>query len=482
MLYPKSFVIGGVAGRPVALNLAMANRHGLVAGATGTGKTVTLQVLAEGFSRAGVPVFMADVKGDLSGMAAPGKPHKKIDERLQAIPVPDYRQRAYPVVFWDLFGDQGHPVRTTLSEFGPLLLADFLDLNQTQMGVLYTAFKVADDQGLLLLDMKDLQAMLAWMKEERKSLETDYGGVSAASIAAIQRNVLMLEEQGGAEFFGEPALDLFDFIKNDFSGNGVINILDATRLIHQPRLYGIFLLWLISELFEQLPEVGDMEKPKMVFFFDEAHLLFDRAPAVLVEKIEQVVRLIRSKGVGIYFISQSPADIPDSVLGQLGNRIQHALRAFTPKDQKAVRVAAQTFRANPAFATESAITQLGVGEALISVLDDKGSPTVVERALVAPPESRIGPLDAAERQEVLSRSPYKGRYDQPLDRESAAELLSAKARQKLVDGAGQNASAKSKPGQQQSIFEAMAKSAARSIGSSLGRQIIRGILGSLSKR
>jgi len=425
---------------------------------------------------------MADVKGDLSGMAAPGKPHKKIDERLQAIPVPDYRQRAYPVVFWDLFGDQGHPVRTTLSEFGPLLLADFLDLNQTQMGVLYTAFKVADDQGLLLLDMKDLQAMLAWMKEERKSLETDYGGVSAASIAAIQRNVLMLEEQGGAEFFGEPALDLFDFIKNDFSGNGVINILDATRLIHQPRLYGIFLLWLISELFEQLPEVGDMEKPKMVFFFDEAHLLFDRAPAVLVEKIEQVVRLIRSKGVGIYFISQSPADIPDSVLGQLGNRIQHALRAFTPKDQKAVRVAAQTFRANPAFSTETAITQLGVGEALISILDDKGSPTVVERALVAPPESRIGPLDAAERQEVLSRSPYKGRYDQPLDRESAAELLSAKARQKLVDGAGQNASAKSKPGQQQSIFEAMAKSAARSIGSSLGRQIIRGILGSLSKR
>jgi len=425
---------------------------------------------------------MADVKGDLSGMAAPGKPHKKIDERLQAIPVPDYRQRPYPVVFWDLFGIQGHPVRTTLSEFGPLLLADFLDLNQTQMGVLYTAFKVADDQGLLLLDMKDLQAMLAWMKEERTALAVDYGGVSAASIAAIQRNVLMLEEQGGAQFFGEPALDLFDFIRNDFSGNGVINILDATRLIHQPRLYGIFLLWLISELFEQLPEVGDMEKPKMVFFFDEAHLLFDRAPPVLVEKIEQVVRLIRSKGVGIYFISQSPADIPDSVLGQLGNRIQHALRAFTPKDQKAVRVAAQTFRANPAFSTETAITQLGVGEALISILDDKGSPTVVERALVAPPESRIGPLDAAERQEVLSRSPYQGRYDQPLDRESAAELLSAKARQKLVDGARQNASAKSKPRQQQSIFEAMAKSAARSIGSSLGRQIIRGILGSLSKR
>ncbi|MGD9662839.1 MAG: helicase HerA-like domain-containing protein [Porticoccaceae bacterium] len=479
MLYPNSFVIGGVEGRPVALNLAMANRHGLVAGATGTGKTVTLQVLAEGFSRAGVPVFMADVKGDLSGIAAPGKPHKKIDERLQTIPVGDYRQRSYPVVFWDLFGVQGHPVRTTLSEFGPLLLADFLDLNQTQMGILYTAFKVADDQGLLLLDMNDLQAMLAWMKEERSSLEADYGGISAASIAAIQRNLLMLEEQGGDQFFGEPALDLFDFIKHDFSGNGVINILDATRLIHQPRLYGIFLLWLISELFEQLPEVGDMEKPKMVFLFDEAHLLFDRAPPVLVEKIEQVVRLIRSKGVGIYFISQSPADIPDSVLGQLGNRIQHALRAFTPKDQKAVRVAAQTFRANPAFSTETAITELAVGEALISVLDDKGSPTVVERALMAPPESRMGPLDDAERRDLLSRSPYKGRYDQLLDRESAAELLAEKARQKLADDALQKP-VKSRP--RQSVFEAMAKSAARSIGSSLGRQIIRGILGSLSKR
>jgi len=481
MLVSKSFVIGGVDGRSIDLNLAMANRHGLIAGATGTGKTVTLQVLAEGFSRAGVPVFMADVKGDLSGIAASGTPHKKIDERLAAIPLPKYHQRAYPVVFWDLFGVQGHPVRTTFSEFGPLLLANFLGLNQTQTGILYTAFKIADNQGLLLLDMKDLQAVLAWMKAERTTLEVEYGGISSASVAAIQRNLLMLEEQGGDRFFGEPALDLYDLIRQDLSGNGIVNILDATRLIHEPRLYAIFLLWLISELFEQLPEVGDMDKPKMVFFFDEAHLLFNNAPKVLLDKIEQVVRLIRSKGVGIYFISQSPADIPDAVLGQLGNRIQHALRAFTPKDQKAVRVAAQTFRPNPAFSTETAITELGVGEALISVLDEKGAPTIVERMLVSPPESRIGALADNKRQDVLSRSPCGGRYEQSLDRKSAAEMLKEKAAEKLADGVNQPTE-KPSGRQRQGVFEAMAKSAARSIGSSLGRQIIRGILGSLSKR
>lgn len=483
MAQALTFVIGGCDGRAVSLNLPMANRHGLIAGATGTGKTVTLQVLAEGFAKAGVPVFMADVKGDLSGLAAKGNPHRKIDERLQQMPLPDYQQRAYPTVFWDLYGKAGHPIRTTVSDFGPLLLANFLDLNQTQTGILYTAFKIADDQGMLLLDLKDLQALLNWMKDERASLESDYGGISSASVAAIQRNLLMLAEQGGEQFFGEPALDLDDLMKNDFSGNGVVNVLDATALMAQPRLYAIFLLWMIAELFEQLPEVGDADRPKLVFFFDEAHLLFNNAPSVLLEKIEQVVRLIRSKGVGIYFISQSPADIPDAILGQLGNRVQHALRAFTPKDQKAVRVAAQTFRANPAFDTETAITQLGVGEALVSVLDDKGSPTAVERVLVAPPESRIGPLSAEERAEVLGRSPYRGRYDQVLDRHSAFEILKENATRKLAEESQAKPVARAPAGRQrESAFEAMAKSAARSIGSSLGRQLIRGILGSLSKR
>ncbi|HBD11783.1 MAG TPA: ATP-binding protein [Porticoccaceae bacterium] len=480
---PLTLTLGGNTRQQVALNLAMANRHGLIAGATGTGKTVSLQILAEGFSRNGIPVFLADVKGDLSGLAAGGTPHRKIDERLDIIGLTDFQQRGYPTVFWDLYGDKGHPVRTTLSEFGPLLLANFLDLNDTQTGVLYTAFKVADDEGMLLLDLKDLTAMLNWIKEQRKALEAEYGGISPASVAAIRRKLLALEEQGGDLFFGEPALELQDLIKTDFSGNGVINVLDATQLIHQPRLYAIFLLWLISELFEQLPEVGDADKPKMVFFFDEAHLLFNNAPQSLLEKIDQVVRLIRSKGVGIYFISQSPADIPESVLGQLGNRVQHALRAFTPKDKKAVRVAAQTFRPNPEFSTEAAITQLGVGEALVSVLDSKGSPTVVERALIVPPESRMGPLDDNERQQCLERSPYRGRYDKPLDRESAYELLKARSLEKAAEVASDEdkPSAKTARGgrQRQGIFEAMAKSVARSIGSSLGRQIARGLLGSI---
>lgn len=484
MINNPAFIIGASASTPVSLNLAMANRHGLIAGATGTGKTVTLQVLAENFSRNGVPVFMADIKGDLSGIAATGAPHPKIDERLNVIPLPAYQQRAYPTVFWDLYGAKGHPARTTISEFGPLLLASFLNLNQTQTGLLYTAFKIADDDGLLMLDLKDLHAMLNWMKDERSALEDEYGGISSRSIAAIQRNLLMFEEQGGEHFFGEPALQLNDLIKHDFSGNGVINILDATKLIHEPRLYGIFLLWLIAELFEDLPEVGDSDKPKLVFFFDEAHLLFDNAPEVVLDKINQVVRLIRSKGVGIYFVTQSPADIPEDVLGQLGNRIQHALRAFTPKDQKAVKVAAQTFRPNPEFATESAITQLGVGEALVSVLDEKGSPTCVERTLIAPPESRIGPLTDAERTEIMSRSPYKGRYDQLLDRESAWEVLKAKTAKRTADAEAekqQKPSKTSRPRQRQSIWESMAKSAARTIGSSLGRQLLRGVLGSLTK-
>ena len=492
MTQSLTLTLGGNTDGQVALNLSMANRHGLIAGATGTGKTVSLQILAEGFSRNGVPVFMADVKGDLSGLSASGTPHKKIDERLATIGIHNYQQRAYPAVFWDLYGKKGHPVRATLSDFGPMLLASFLDLNDTQTTVLYTAFKVADDEGMLMLDLKDLTAMLNWLKDQRKELEDAYGGISPASVSAIRRKLLALEEQGGDRFFGEPALELNDLMKTDFNGNGVINILDATQLIHEPRLYAIFLLWMISELFEQLPEVGDAEKPQMVFFFDEAHLLFNNAPKSLLEKIDQVVRLIRSKGVGIYFISQSPGDIPESVLGQLGNRIQHALRAFTPKDKQAVRVAAQTFRANPAFSTEDAITCLGVGEALISVLDNKGSPTVVQQVLVVPPESRMGPLNEEERNQCLARSPYKGRYDEVLDRESAYEQLKVRSEIKIAQAEAQleagkrveQGKARSQSSghsrQLQGIFEAMAKSVVRSIGSSLGRRIARGLLGTIT--
>lgn len=493
----KQFLVGGNSATQVHLNLKMGNRHGLIAGATGTGKTVTLQVLAEGFSRAGVPVFMADIKGDLSGLAQPGKPHPKVNERIEKIGVENYQQRPYPCVFWDLYGKLGHNVRTTISDFGPLLLANFLELNETQTAVLYAAFKIADEQGMLMLDMKDLQAMLNWMKDERANLEDEYGGLSSASIAAIQRRLMMLEQQGAEEFFGEPALDLQHLIQTTLEGRGVVNVLDATTLINQPRLYSIFLLWLISELFEQLPEVGDADRPKLVFFFDEAHLLFSNASKLLIEKIEQVVRLIRSKGVGIYFISQSPADIPDSVLGQLGNRVQHALRAFTPKDQAAVRVAAQTFRANPSFKTETAITELGVGEALVSVLDTDGTPTRVERVLIVPPESRIGPLLPEERTAVMQRSPYKAIYEKLIDRESAYEILKARAEQqqaelKKVDDdlilkqpprpapAASTSQPKAAPrSNRQGIFEAMAKSVVRSVGSSLGRQLVRGILGSL---
>ncbi len=464
----------------VALRLRMANRHGLIAGATGTGKTVTLQILAENFSRAGVPVFMADVKGDLAGLAKPGNPNEKVEKRVQELKLKDYTPRPCPVVFWDLYGKNGHPIRATISEMGPLLLSNLLELNDTQEGVLYACFKIADDQGLLLLDLKDLRALLSHVAENAKQFQKDYGNISATSAATIQRALLVLEQQGAENFFGEPALKLEDLMQVDFSGNGVVSVLDATQLLPKPRLYATFLLWLLAELFEQLPEVGDVDKPKLVFFFDEAHLLFDNAPKALLEKIEQVVRLIRSKGVGVYFISQNPLDIPEDVLGQLGHRVQHALRAFTPKDQKAVKSAAQTFRARKGFDVEAAITELGTGEALASVLDEKGSPTPVARILVRPPESRIGPLTDTERVEHLKRSPLTGRYDQALDRESAYELLNKRGEQAAAAAEQQVAAKPVQRGREpESIVGAMAKSAARAIGSQIGRQIVRGVLGSL---
>ncbi|MDH5327459.1 MAG: DUF853 domain-containing protein [Gammaproteobacteria bacterium] len=466
-------------GSSVSLALPMANRHGLVAGATGTGKTVTLQTLAEGFSQAGVPVFLADVKGDLSGMALPGQAHAKISQRVEQLGLKDYRQRPFPVVFWDLFNRQGHPIRATVSDMGPALLANLLQLNDTQSGILQVIFKIADDEGLLLLDSKDLRALLSWVIENSKELKSEYGSLSSSSVAAIQRKLLALEQQGAEQFFGEPQVELRDLMQTDFSGNGVISILDATDLMQQPKLYAMFLLWLIAEMFEQLPEAGDTDKPKLVFFFDEAHLLFEDAPKELSDKIEQVVRLIRSKGVGIYFVTQSPLDIPENILGQLGNRVQHALRAFTPKDQKAVRAAAQTFRTNPKLNTETAITELGVGEALVSVLDPKGTPTPVERILICPPQSQIGPLTAEQRQQQLQKSPFKGRYDAVIDRESAYERLKQRAESTHPERQATATRPRGRP--RQSVFEAMAKSAARAIGSSLGRQLVRGLLGSLLK-
>lgn len=472
-------VIGGNTSTTIPLPLAMANRHGLISGATGTGKTVTLQRLAEGFSSAGVPVFLSDIKGDLSGLARAITPNDKIQQRLDTLGLSNYQPRGFPTLFWDLYGKRGHPVRATISDMGPLLLATLLQLNDTQSGILYAIFKIADDQGLLLLDTKDLRAMLSWASKNAKALRDDYGSMNPSSLAAIQRRLLVLEQQGADRFFGEPAIALADLMQTDFSGNGVVSVLDATSLMSEPRLYAMFLLWLIAELFEQLPEVGDPDKPVLVFFFDEAHLLFDDAPDALLDKIEQVVRLIRSKGVGIYFVTQNPLDVPQSILGQLGNRFQHALRAYTPKDQKAVRAAAQTFRSNPNLDTETAISELGVGEALVSVLDEQGRPTPVERILVAPPESRIGPLSEAERREQLGRSPLGDRYDKPVDRESAYERLKARAEQSARDAE----QAREKPARQgrqrQTAAEAMLKSAARSIGSQLGRQLVRGLLGSL---
>ncbi|MDH5512208.1 MAG: DUF853 domain-containing protein, partial [Gammaproteobacteria bacterium] len=460
---------------------------------TGTGKTVTLQVFAERFSSIGVPVFMADVKGDLAGISQKGGGNAKVDDRVKQLKPDAFEFQGFPVTFWDVFGEQGHPVRATVSEMGPLLLARLLNLNETQEGVLNLIFKIADDNGMMLLDLKDLRAMAQHVGDNSKEFTTAYGNISGASVGAIQRSLLTLENQGADKFFGEPALNLNDLMQTD-SGRGMINILAAEKLMQSPKVYATFLLWLLAELFEQLPEVGDRDKPRLVFFFDEAHLLFDDAPRALQEKIEQVVRLIRSKGVGVFFVSQNPLDIPDEVLGQLGNRVQHALRAFTPRDQKAVRAAADTFRANPKLKIESVITELGVGEALVSMLDEKGSPTVVERALICPPQSRIGPIDASARQSILSASPVRGQYEKTVDRESAYEILKARAAEKAQPPATEPQEAQAGGGllggllggntgkggrSRQSIGEAMAKSAARTIGSQIGRSIIRGVLGSL---
>jgi uncharacterized protein len=489
----------------LVLRPEMANRHGLITGATGTGKTVTLQALAERFSAIGVPVFLADVKGDLSGLSAAGSPSPRIKERLDLLKLPEPSWSASPVVFWDVFGEQGHPVRATISEMGPLLLGRLLELNETQQGVLTLAFKVADDNGLLLLDLKDLKAMLQFVGENAKRLTTEYGNVSAASVGAIQRGLLALENQGAERFFGEPALDIHDLIQVD-RGRGVINVLAADKLLNAPKLYATFLLWLLSELFEDLPEVGDAEKPKLVFFFDEAHLLFKGAPAPLLEKVEQVVRLIRSKGVGVFFVTQNPLDVPQSILGQLGNRVQHALRAFTPRDQKAVKAAAETLRPNPALDAAKAITELGVGEALVSMLDEKGSPGVVRRGFIVPPSSKIGPISADERRRIIAGSVLRGHYETMVDRESAYEKLMARTGEKTPDeargadrpgavrtpgrGDGEGGISQKlhdfffgttgpRGGYREGAGAAMAKSAARTMGTQLGRAISRGLLGSI---
>ena len=476
--------------KELALLPALANRHGLVTGATGTGKTVTLQALAHGFSAIGVPVFVADVKGDLSGIAKAGGANAKVAERLKLLGL-EARYAACPVVFWDLAGKRGHPVRATVSDMGPLLLGRMLGLNETQEGVLTVVFKVADDAGHLLLDLKDLRAMLQHVGENAARYKTAYGNVSAASIGAIQRGLLALENQGAGQFFGEPMLDINDLLQTRGANSGqwgVVNVLAADELMTSPKLYSSFLLWLLAELFEQLPEVGDPDKPKLVFFFDEAHLLFDEAPKALLEKVEQVVRLIRSKGVGVYFVTQNPLDIPESVLGQLGNRVQHALRAFTPRDQKAVKTAAETLRPNPKFKAEKAITELGVGEALVSLLDEKGRPAVVERALVVPPGSQLGPLTEAEREKLVAGSDLYGHYEKAVDRESAYEQLKARAEQSPANEAQSSNPVSDilfgKTGprggrQSQGVVEALTKSAARSIGSELGRRVLRGVLGSI---
>lgn len=495
----------------IVLHSQFANRHGLIAGATGTGKTVTLKVLAESFSRIGVPVFLADAKGDVSSLAQAGSSSPKFDERIKMLGIDSVPFTASPVVFWDLFGEQGHPIRSTVSEIGPLLLAQMLNLNDTQEGVLSAVFRIADDQGLLLIDFKDLKAMLSYVSEHAADFKAEYGNLSPASLGAIQRNLLALADQGGDQFFGEPSLNILDFIQTDSEGRGYINLLAADKLMNTPKLYATFLLWMLSELFEQLPEAGDMDKPKLVFFFDEAHLLFDNASAALQEKIEQVVRLIRSKGVGIYFVTQNPLDLPESVLGQLGNRVQHALRAFTPKDQKAVKTAAATFRANPSFDVEQAITELGVGEALISCLDEQGTPQMVERGWVMPPYSAFKPILPETRKTLMAQSIVAGVYEQSVDRDSAYELL----QQKVVERQQQaesEAAAKEQAKQQevlakqhakeqerlareqqkeadraakqrekltQDIVGTFAKSAARSLGGSTGQKIVRGLLGSL---
>jgi len=458
----------------------MANRHGLIAGATGTGKTVSLQVLAEGLSRAGVSVFMADVKGDLAGISQPGSDsNKKVKERAELLKLKDFTFEAYPVTFWDIFGEQGHPVRATVSEMGPLILSRLFDLNETQSGVLSLVFKIADDNALDLLDLKDLQAMLQFVGNNAQQFQTQYGNITGATVGAIQRSLLAIQQQGADQFFGEPVLDLLDMMRTDAKGRGMVNILASDRLMLSPKTYTAFLLWLLSELFERLPEVGDPEKPKLVFFFDEAHLLFTDVPKALLEKVEQVIRLIRSKGVGVFFITQNPMDIPMTVLGQLGNRVQHALRAFTPLDQKAVKAAAQTFRINPKLDVAEAITQLAVGEALVSMLDPKGMPGIVERALMLPPRGQIGPIPPETRQQIIRSSPMAGRYENVMDRESAYEKLQARTATAASAGAA-DAGAKgrrSKP--EPTAFEKVLKAANSPFGRQIQRDIARGIMGAL---
>lgn len=498
------------------MSLRYANRHGLITGATGTGKTVSLQILAESFSNAGVPVFCADVKGDLSGIAAKGEAKDFLLKRADTIKLDPYEFQEFPVIFWDLFGEKGHPIRATISEMGPLLLSRLMNLSDAQEGILNIAFEIADDEGLLLLDLKDLRSMLAHLGENAKEISNRYGNVHSSSLGAIQRSLLVLEREGAEHFFGEPALDIKDLMRTTRDGLGAINVLAADKLMMNPRLYATFLLWLLSELFEELPEVGDPDKPKLVFFLDEAHLLFDEAPKILVERVEQVVRLIRSKGVGVFFVTQNPLDVPDTVLSQLGNRVQHALRAYTPREQKAVKVAADTFRPNPEFDCYEAITQLGVGEALVSTLEAKGVPGIVQRTLIRPPSSRLGPLEDDERKEVIKLSPVAGLYDETVDRESAAEMLKARAekaadaaeREKLQEDKEDSAesgsrwtlpdfdgedrrtkSSRSRSGSttkrtssnRQTVGEAAMKSLARSVSTQLGRALVRGILGSLKK-
>lgn len=486
----------GQAEQKVGILPKMANRHGLIAGATGTGKTITMQGLAEGFSDIGVPVFLADVKGDVSGVSQPGKEHPKVAERVEIMNLTEFAFEGFPVTFWDVFGKLGHPVRTTISDMGPLLLARLLKLNEVQEGVLSLVFRVADDNGWLLLDLKDLRAMLRFVADNAAEFRTLYGNISAASVGAIQRRLISLEDQGGHELFAEPVLNLDDLMQTDQQGKGVINILAANTLMSSPQLYSTFLLWLMSELFEQLPEVGNPDKPKLVLFFDEAHLIFKNAPAVLLEKIEQVVRLIRSKGVGVYFVTQNPTDIPDSVLGQLGNRIQHALRAYTAKDQKAVRAAAQTFRDNPKLDTEQVITQLGVGEALVSVLDEKGRPHVVEQTLIKPPKSQIGPISDTQRKVLMATSLVAGVYEKQVDTVSAHEILTERAEQLAKKQEKQQQAARQKAEREKvnkaktktkssssssrdSAMDAFVKSAMRSLGGQVGGRLFRGLLGSL---
>ena len=492
----------GQSGKREVLYLSRANRHGLVTGATGTGKTVTLQILAEGFSNAGVPVFAADIKGDLSGIAEKGEPRDFLLKRAEKIGFDDYGFDAFPTIFYDLFGAEGHPIRTTVSEMGPLLLSRLMGLTDAQEGALNILFRLADEEGLLVLDLKDLRALLADIATRGGNITTQYGNVSDQTIGAIQRRLVVLEEQGGDHFFGEPAFDIQDMMRTTRDGRGYVSILAADKLMQSPQLYATFLLWLMSELFEELPEVGDPEKPKLVFFFDEAHLLFNDAPPGLLRKIEQVVRLIRSKGVGVFFVTQNPLDVPDTVLAQLGNRIQHALRAFTPRDQKAVRAAAQTFRQNPAFDTEKAITELGVGEALVSVLDEKGVPTMVERTLVRPPSGKLGPIDPAARQDLVRNSPIYGEYDKGVDRESAYEILQKRSaqRQVAVDEATRRMAAEAEARRADkastptrrtdSVTDRFVKNVAGSVGRQvgsvlfrqLGTALVRGVLGGLLRR